>query len=78
MATPTNAARAGVAACWIPALLIPGPDLEDGITQSFAEPLPGSFATSREALEVAVVAVVALGERPDAMGATAKRQGGAA
>ena len=75
MATPKNAARAGVAARWIPALLIPGPDLEDGITQSFAEPLPGSFATSREALEVAVVA---LGERPDAMGATANRQGGVA
>ena len=75
MTNPKNAARAGVAARWIPALLIPGPDLEDGITQSFVEPLPGSFATSREALEVAVVA---LGERPDAMGATANRQGGVA
>lgn len=72
---PTHADTAGAAVHWIPVLLIPGPDLEEGLSQSFYERQSGSYATAAEAMHVAVAL---LKTRPDAIGATVRRQGGAA
>lgn len=55
---------------WIPLLILEGPDLEPGISTSFYERLPGSFATSTEAMDAAEAA---LRKRPDAIGYSAKR-----
>lgn len=61
---------------WVPVLLIPGPDdLHEGMSQSFCERQPGEYATAGEAMHVAIDLMHA---RPDAIGASARRQGGAA
>lgn len=56
--------------CWVPVLMLEGPDLEPGISTSFYERLPGSFATSTEAMTAARSAI---NVRPDAIGYYAKR-----
>jgi len=75
MTMPTNADAAGAAVRWIPCLLIEGEPLPCGITTSYPERLPGCFYTHEEALRAAVAM---LGKRPDAIGAVARRQEGAA
>lgn len=55
---------------WVPVLMLEGPDLELSITTSFYERLPGSFATSSEAIDAAQAAME---QRPDAIGCSAKR-----
>lgn len=59
------------AARWVPALLIPGPDLEPGISQSFAERQPGDYTTADEAMNAALAL---LKDHPEAVGATALRE----
>jgi hypothetical protein len=59
------------AARWVPALLIPGSDLEPGISQSFAERQPGNYATAAEAMDAALAL---LKGHPKAIGATALRK----
>lgn len=55
---------------WVPVLMLEGPDLEPGISTSFYERLPGSFATSGEAMAAAYAVI---SQRPDAIGYSAKR-----
>lgn len=59
-----------ISARWVPVLMLEGTDLEPGISTSFYERLPGSFATSSEAMAAAAAAIV---QRPDAIGYSAKR-----
>lgn len=56
---------------WVPVLMLAGPDLEAVISTSFYERLPGSFATAAEAV---ATAWEAQRKRPDAIGASAKRE----
>lgn len=55
---------------WIPLLILEGQELEPGLSSSVYERLPGSFATSTEAMGAAEAA---LRKHPDAIGYSAKR-----
>lgn len=55
---------------WLPFLDLMGELLPDGTTASYQELLPGSFATSAQAMAAAVAAI---DQRPEAIGISVKR-----
>lgn len=55
---------------WIPCLLLQGKPLPDGITTGYPERLPGFYDTPSQAMAAAKMAIY---QRPDAIGCTAKR-----
>ncbi len=79
MTAQNNAARVAVQAepCqkqavirWVSVLILEMPDLEPGISTSFCERLPGSFATFAEAMGAACETQR---NRPDVIGVLAER-----